>query len=78
MSPPPRTRTARRGLLCRERRKNAMKGLTVKGLMTGMLIGGSAAMLYGVMNWRTERKWNAQARKTGRWMAGKADDILGK
>ena len=55
-----------------------MKGFTFKGLMTGVLIGGSAAMLYGIMNWQTERKWNSQARKTGHWVAGKADDLFGK
>lgn len=54
-----------------------MKGLTFKGLATGALIGGSAAMLYGIMNWRTERKLNDQARKTGRWVAGKADELFG-
>ena len=55
-----------------------MKGSMLKGLMTGALIGGSAAMLYGVMNWQTERKWNMQARRTGHWMARKADEMLGK
>ena len=55
-----------------------MKGLTFKGLMTGALIGGSAAMVYGIMNWQTERRWNNQAKKTGRWVAGKADDLFGK
>lgn len=55
-----------------------MKGITFKGLMTGALIGGSAAMLYGIMNWQTERKWKAQARRTGNWVADKADSLFGK
>ena len=45
----------------------------IKGLMTGMVIGGTAATMYGIMNWQTERKWNQQIRKGGRWISRKAD-----
>lgn len=55
-----------------------MKAGMIKGLMTGMLIGGSAAMLYGVMNWQTERRWNRQAKKTGGWISNKVEAIARK
>lgn len=47
----------------------------VKGLMTGMLIGGAAATMFGVMNWQTERRWNQQLRRGGRWLSHKTDEI---
>jgi len=53
-----------------------MKGGMVKGMLTGAMIGGSAAMIYGVMNWQTQRKLCAKAAKTGHWMAKKADAIF--
>ena len=55
-----------------------MKGLTLKGLLTGALIGGSAAMLYGVMNWQTQRRWNRMAAQGGQWVADKTDELFGK
>ena len=55
-----------------------MKGGLMKGLITGMLIGGSAATIFGVMNWQTERKWNQKARKTGAWISDQADEIVKK
>ena len=56
----------------------SMKSGMTKGLLTGMLIGGSAAMIYGVMNWQTERQLNAKARQTGSWIASKAEDLTRK
>lgn len=47
----------------------------MKGLMTGMMIGGVAATMFGVMNWQTERKWNQQIRKGGRWLSKKSDEM---
>ena len=41
-----------------------MKSGMVKGLITGAVIGGSAAMMYGIMNWQ-----NA---------AGKTDDLTSR
>ena len=50
----------------------------MKGLMMGMLIGGSAATIFGVMNWQTERKWNQMAKQTGSWISDKADELVKK
>ena len=55
-----------------------MKSGLMKGLITGMLIGGSAATIFGVMNWQTERKWNQQARRTGSWLGSKAEEMAKK
>ena len=52
-----------------------MRGGLMKGLLAGMLIGGSAATIFGVMNWQTERKWNQKAKQTGSWISDKADDL---
>ena len=52
-----------------------MKRGMITGLMTGMLIGGAAATMYGVMNWQTERHWNQQIRRSGRWLSRKTDEI---
>lgn len=52
-----------------------MKHDTIKGLMTGMLMGGAAATMFGIMNWQTERKWNQQIRRGGRWLSQKTDDL---
>ena len=40
-----------------------MKGGKMRGIMTGMLLGGMAATMFGVINWQTERKWNQQLRR---------------
>ena len=50
----------------------------MKGLVAGMLIGGSAATIFGVMNWQTEKKWNQQAKKTGSWISDRAEGIVKK
>ena len=55
-----------------------MKGGMTKGLITGMLLGGAAATIFGVKNWKMERSWNQMARQTGSWISKKADDIAGK
>lgn len=47
----------------------------MKGLMTGMIIGGAAATMFGVMNWQTERDWNRQIRKSGRWLSRKSSEM---
>ena len=52
-----------------------MKSGMMRGLMTGMLIGGAAATMFGVMNWQTERKWNQQMRTGGQWVSQKADEL---
>jgi len=53
-----------------------MKSGLMKGLMTGALIGCSAATVFGIMNWQTERRWARKAQKTGHWMAHKADELF--
>lgn len=52
-----------------------MKHGLMKGLMTGMFLGGTAATMFGIMNWQTERKWNQQIRKGGRWLTQKTDNL---
>lgn len=52
-----------------------MKGGMIRGLITGMMIGGAAATAFGVMNWQTERQWNRKAKQTGSWISDKADAI---
>ena len=53
-----------------------MKGGMWKGLLTGAVIGCSAATVFGIMNWQTERKWAINARRTGKWMADKTDELF--
>lgn len=55
-----------------------MKSGMMKGLLTGMLIGGSAATIFGVLNWQTERKWNQMAKQTGSWISDKAEAMAKK
>ena len=55
-----------------------MKSGMMKGLITGALIGGSAAMMYGVMNWQSAKRMNQQVKKTGHWLATKTDDLTAK
>lgn len=55
-----------------------MKNGTMRGLMTGMLLGGAAATIYGVMNWQTERKWNQKMRQGGQWITQKKDELMKK
>lgn len=55
-----------------------MRGGLIKGLITGALIGGAAATAFGVMNWRTERRWCQQAQRFGDRMAKKADELFGQ
>ena len=47
-----------------------------RGLMTGMLIGGTAATMFGIMNWQNERKWNRQMRQGGKWISKKTDQLM--
>ena len=55
-----------------------MRNGTVKGMVAGALLGGAAATQFGVMNWRTERKWCLQAQRVGDKMARKAGEMFGK
>lgn len=55
-----------------------MKKGMIKGLMTGMLIGGIGATWFGIRNWQTERKWNQQMQEGGKWLSRKADDVVNK
>ena len=55
-----------------------MKNGSMKSLMTGMLLGGAAATIYGVMNWQTERKWNQKMRQGGEWIVQKKDQMMKK
>ena len=55
-----------------------MKSGVLKGMLTGMLIGGSAATIFGVMNWKMERQWNQKAKQTTSWISDKADDLAKK
>ncbi len=55
-----------------------MKNGMMKGLITGAVIGGSAAMMYGIANWQSARRMNHQVKKTGSWIAGRTGDIVSK
>lgn len=55
-----------------------MKSGMMKGLITGAVIGGSAAMMYGIMNWQSARGMNQQMKKTGQWLADKTGDLASK
>ncbi len=55
-----------------------MKGGMMKGLITGMALGGAAATIFGVLNWQTEKQWNQKARQTGSWIADRADALTKK
>lgn len=55
-----------------------MKNGMMKGLITGAVIGGSAAMMYGIVNWQSARRMNQQMKKTGGWLADKTTDIVSK
>jgi len=55
-----------------------MKNGMMKGLITGAVIGGSAAMMYGIMNWQSARQMNHQMKKTGHWLADKTGDFASK
>lgn len=55
-----------------------MKNGMIKGLITGAMIGGSAAMMYGIMNWQNARQMNQKMKQTGHWIASKTDDLTSK
>jgi len=55
-----------------------MKNGMIKGLITGAMIGGSAAMMYGIMNWQNARQMNMKMKRTGHWIASKTDDLTSK
>ena len=55
-----------------------MKNGMMKGLITGMALGGAAMTLYGVMNWQAARGANQKAKQAGSWIANKADDLTRK
>lgn len=48
----------------------------VKGVLTGALIGATAATVFGMWNWETERHWKNQAMRMGRCMVDKADHMF--
>ena len=47
------------------------KGL-VRGMIAGAVIGASAATVYGMMNWQTERKLGRAAIQVGKAISDKA------
>ena len=55
-----------------------MKNGLIKGMAAGMMIGGAAATIFGVLNWQTERQWNRQLRKGGRWISRMTDEWTGR
>ena len=55
-----------------------MKQGSMRSLMTGMVIGCTAATMFGVMNWQTEKKWNQQFHRSGRWLSKKTDELMRK
>ena len=58
--------------------RRVLSQVAVLVLGAGMLIGGSAATVFGIMNWQTERSWNRKARQTGSWISDRAGDLAKK
>ena len=54
----------------------AMGDGMMKGVLTGAVIGATAATVFGMMNWETERHWKNQAMRAGRCVANKADQLF--
>ena len=55
-----------------------MKRGLIKGMAAGMILGGAAATLFGVLNWQTERAWNRQLRRGGKWLSKVTDEWTGR
>lgn len=48
----------------------------IKGMVTGAIIGATAATAFGVMNWEKERHWKNQAMRMGKTMLNRADRMM--
>ena len=48
----------------------------MKGMLTGALIGATAATAFGVMNWEKERQWKNQAMRMGKSALDKAERMM--
>lgn len=53
------------------------KGL-IKGMIAGAMLGASAATVYGMMNWQTERRMGKAAASMGRTISEKTQTWFGK
>ena len=54
-----------------------MKKSWVRGMIAGAMIGASAATVYGMMNWQTERKMARAAMNAGRAIMDKTHKMFG-
>ena len=55
-----------------------MKRGTMRGMIAGTLIGGTAATVFGIVNWQTHRRLNQQMKRGGRWLSEKTEELMKK
>lgn len=55
-----------------------MKAGVIRGMIAGSVIGASAATLYAMMNWQTERKLGRAAVNVGKAISEKAQNWFEK
>ena len=55
-----------------------MKTGLIKGMIAGAMLGASAATVYGMMNWQTERRLGKAAASVGKTISDKAQTWFGK
>lgn len=53
-----------------------MKAGTMRGMLTGALLGATAATAFGMMNWEKERAWKNKAVRMGRNALDKAEHMM--
>lgn len=54
-----------------------MKSGLIKGMVAGAVIGASAATVYGMMNWQTERRLGRAAANVGKTISEKTQTWFG-
>ena len=55
-----------------------MKGSTITGIVTGMVIGAAALGTYSMMSRSDQRKLRSVAMRTGRNLTEKVSEFMGK
>lgn len=50
----------------------------MRGVITGAILGATAATAFGVMNWEREKQWKNQAMRMGKNMLDKADKMMSR
>lgn len=55
-------------------RRTSMSNGWLKGMVTGAILGASAATVYGMMNWQVERKLGRAAVNAGKTISEKTQN----